>query len=589
MEESTERYTGLPPETQGAASPKIFDTREGRLLSPLEGILTKGKPYEFKVRSLEASEVVVVFNPNTPSKLSRGEDGIWSSLKVIAKDSTPYISVVQRFPNGKSFIFSTICTYRTESGVTEESKSMTGVNFGRKIPQTPLYKMRGMDSSKMEVLIPDKKRVESWVKELRVEDKHQTIDKYSLQCPESEQKNIEILGRYLGKGGKNSVEKVRIIWRWITKNIDYDIRTGEVDSGGEPGGETTSVSAVSITPEEVLQTRSAHSHGYANLFNALCTVAKVESSVITGYIKGNDFKIGDTYKKQKPSHLWNAVKLNKKWFLIDCSSGSGSVVNTGDSLVFVKKYCPFYWLTAPEQLIFTHFPVEGKWQLLSKPWSQLQFLKSVKASKLFEMGLEMLSHCMGSITSPDGCLDISFISHIRGTKLRAEVTAMGGSYVEGEEVKNTSFIKKEKSTLHLLIRFPEKALYNVNILAKGIEEEDEYVGVISHEVRAMKGVGEGKGFPTCHDHSTFFEEFLLSPIDMHLQRGQTYKFQITSSKAKGVALSTQNSDWPKFLKSGNLWSLNYLLPPNCKDEISIHIRFDDDDASWNKFCTYLVK
>ena len=71
------------------------------------------------------------------------------------------------------------------------------------------------------------------------------------------------------------------------------------------------------------------------------------------------------------NHEYNAVKLNNQWYPIDSTWGAGHLKNKK----FVKSYNEFYFMSNPELLITTHFPIEDKWQLTKRKYTLEEFLK----------------------------------------------------------------------------------------------------------------------------------------------------------------------------------------------------------------------
>lgn len=56
-----------------------------------------------------------------------------------------------------------------------------------------------------------------------------------------------------------------------------------------------------------------------------------------------------------------------------------------------KRFDDFYFLTDPEEFLYTHFPDEERWQLLDAPISLEEFEKRVfKTSAFFTMGLRLI-------------------------------------------------------------------------------------------------------------------------------------------------------------------------------------------------------
>lgn len=131
------------------------------------------------------------------------------------------------------------------------------------------------------------------------------------------------LGIILTKPWKSELEKVRAIFYWMHKNIQYDYvglalnqRTYEVP--------------------DVLKKRVGVCEGYANLFNHLCEQSGIQSIKIHGTTP-----LG--------GHAWNAVRINKKWYLMDVTWGED------------------YFLVNPVKCISNHYPAMRKWSLLTNP------------------------------------------------------------------------------------------------------------------------------------------------------------------------------------------------------------------------------
>lgn len=59
------------------------------------------------------------------------------------------------------------------------------------------------------------------------------------------------------------------------------------------------------------------------------------------------------------------VNLEGVWHLVDCTYGAG-VLSGG---CFVSKFTDEYFITPPEQLVFSHWPDDKNWQLLETPLS----------------------------------------------------------------------------------------------------------------------------------------------------------------------------------------------------------------------------
>ena len=73
----------------------------------------------------------------------------------------------------------------------------------------------------------------------------------------------------------------------------------------------------------------------------------------------------------------------------DRTWGAGGII---EGNYYLKCFKDFYFLTPPEQLIYTHFPNEARWQLLKHPVNQKQFSAyPIVRESFFESGLQLVA------------------------------------------------------------------------------------------------------------------------------------------------------------------------------------------------------
>lgn len=181
-------------------------------------------------------------------------------------------------------------------------------------------------------------------------------DLHALAVSEQSFKNIEELSRALCISELNEVEKVRSIYFWLAKSISYD---NEALSNNR---------FTSQAADSVFANQKAVCEGFANLFVQLCRASGIDARSITGYVKD------DLYDNNKiltyPNHVWNAVKIDQKWHLLDVTWASFK-----DTAPHSQKRQPSYFshklesnfLIDPEVFVQTHLPQDPYWQLLAKP------------------------------------------------------------------------------------------------------------------------------------------------------------------------------------------------------------------------------
>lgn len=212
---------------------------------------------------------------------------------------------------------------------------------------------------------------------ISINAQNQSFDRlieYVEKTPESENKDILTLSKYLAKGAKSKKELVQLIYYWISLNIDYDVDSFENNTINDVTAETTFFNRKSVCA------------GYANLFKEMCAISRIKCEVINGYAKGYGYK-GEYLKEV--NHAWNAIKMYEKWEFIDVTWGAGGAFeNENGKLIFEKQLCVRYLLDSPEDFILEHLPEKPEWQLLGKQISIDDFFSNemeIKRLKRIEL------------------------------------------------------------------------------------------------------------------------------------------------------------------------------------------------------------
>lgn len=175
------------------------------------------------------------------------------------------------------------------------------------------------------------------------------IDSHALAAQPDMEASPEVLASYLTRPARTDAEKVRAIYRWMADRIVYD-----VDAFLENRPSKSEVA-------DVLKQRSSVCEGFASLFEQLAKNAGLEVVSIKGYAKG--YAVAAIPNFDKPNHAWNAVKIDGQWRLVDPTWGAGYVANGK----YQKVLSEAFFLAPPEQMMFSHFPVDQAWQLQAVP------------------------------------------------------------------------------------------------------------------------------------------------------------------------------------------------------------------------------
>lgn len=346
--------------------------------------------------------------------------------------------------------------------------------------------------------------------------------------------SIETLTNYLIKYAPNDKEKVRAIYRWIALNIEYD--TQEFFSGQKNY-------RYADPAENAFRNRKSVCEGYARLFKKMCDIAGIQSEIVSGWSKGYGYEIGSRLPKNS-NHAWNVVWLNGKWQFIESTWGSGTINETTSK--FVRQYTDYWFLTSPEQFIFTHYPEEAKWQLLEKRMtvSEWQGLANF-SNDFFKYGfnpqenktvwLRASGTMAQKFTIPE---DVAIM-----TKL---------SPWQGSDFANSyTFEQRNGKTVEIITSFPTKGTYELKIFAKYKSSKGSYEHVVSYRVEAESG--NNKLFAKNYEpYSTLPVELLdKSPIYAKLESGYRYYFKLNVPEADSVAIIQNNdNNWQYLERQG---------------------------------------
>lgn len=344
------------------------------------------------------------------------------------------------------------------------------------------------------------------------------IDAYALAAPAGVERSVESLAAYLAQGATGDTEKARAIFRWMADRVVYDVerlRAGRIES---------------IAPDEVLRTRRSVCSGYADLFTSLAKLTGLEAVSIAGHAKGVGYEVGSSFDGPT-NHAWNAVRIDGRWCLVDCTWGAGSV---GPEMRFDREFRPFFFLTPPERLIYTHLPADSRWQLLEPSISLERFERMVHMRALaFDLGMAPLDPKEGRIKSRDR--ESVRVAIGPGTDLMARIAR------DGHDLDETLvWIQERGGTAEIDCIFPEAGPYRLDIFGKRGADATEYGLAMSYRIEASSGAGAGSRFPMRYSRYGESGAELLEPKSGILRAGRVEHFAIRVPGSRSVAVVIGN-------------------------------------------------
>ena len=175
---------------------------------------------------------------------------------------------------------------------------------------------------------------------------YKTADKIAAKTEKTT--NLNVLSENLTQNLPDTIDKFRAIFTWIALNISYDVSA------------TNNPEKESSNPEEVILKGKSVCEGYANLFQALCEQRNLPCKTISGWTKNFPDKINEDLPRST-SHAWNAIKVDRQWFLCDVTWASGYL--SEETNEFIKEFNPTYFCTPAKLFRLNHYPEKINWFL----------------------------------------------------------------------------------------------------------------------------------------------------------------------------------------------------------------------------------
>lgn len=154
---------------------------------------------------------------------------------------------------------------------------------------------------------------------------YSAVDGYALKIS-GNYRNIEDLAGDLTKNFSKDSDKVRAIFRWITKNVSYDWEEyrkqsrnfSEVDVNLSKQKQQEKWNGIYYDyATEVLHKKKGICEGYSLLFYELCKQAGIKCLIVHGKADA-----GESGKVVWRSHAWNKVLIDGKWYYVDSCWGT---------------------------------------------------------------------------------------------------------------------------------------------------------------------------------------------------------------------------------------------------------------------------
>jgi hypothetical protein len=390
---------------------------------------------------------------------------------------------------------------------------------------------------------------------------YDAIDRHALSAPGWAEQTVAGLARFLVRPARTEDEKARAIFRWIAENIAYDTRSYAAGRIRETDS------------QDVFHSRTALCGGYAGLFKSLALEAGLEAEIVSGFAKGIDYRMGKHFRGTA-NHAWNAVRVDGSWKLIDATWGAGHAEESGR---YVRELDEHYFLTPPEEMIYTHFPDESRWQLLARPVSLETFEKQAYLkSPFFRYGLKLKSHRLCFIEIQNGVTVL--FSSPADARLSAQISR--GQRIWSESL---TFIQRRPGTQAVSAVFPSPGTYTLRIFAKDKNDSGPYEWAADYLVHATAPAGGAAGFPEAYQPFDQMDCTLYRPMEGRLKAGRSASFSIRIPGAEKAVL-VMGKQWIELAMDGDLFQASALVT---KGDVQVAARFPGDENKYSVLLKYV--
>lgn len=357
---------------------------------------------------------------------------------------------------------------------------------------------------------PPPKAVRDKKRHIFTEEDKKVSDNRANTIRVEDYQTFEELSRALTEGLQNDVQKVRAIFTWI----------------GLQGtmGNNSKNNAAPMSPQHIVQLVIQRKASYNLLFVMLCRAVKIPCVFIRGLAKSAAYEVGDR-TVDKLGNSWTAVFVSGGWrfvfplwafsAIVGHSTGTWTLVESDgqgareteakSSGVTVANFNDYYFLTDPDEFIYTCFPHDSKWQLLAKPYTKQQFIDIANCEQAyFENHIQITTKLECLYKSENGVCDIGikkaneeefkhlyklyFNHELSKTKLSKEL-----------QLDRYVAVMNNKSAVNFRIRFPGEGIYKMEIYGGS---PTGFPLICSFRLDCNEGVSNVKPFP-CNPESGF--------------------------------------------------------------------------------------
>ncbi|XP_062572358.1 uncharacterized protein LOC134234325 [Saccostrea cucullata] len=442
---------------------------------------------------------------------------------------------------------------------------------------------------------------------------YKKVDKRALKVPKTFLNKLlcELVG-HLTDNYRSDIAKLRALYVWLTSQ---NLRKLKLPLKPAREGHVW----------HYLEKIKKKKGNYAQLFSHLCNLAGLPCVVIHGYLKGSTYEIGQTLNKESHYGEWNAVLVDNNWRLINAYWGACAIEGDSDSDMTTYRLDENFFMPDPDQLAYTHFPEEQKWQLMEPSMSMFSFeRRAFLKERFFELDMRVLSHPDCEFKVHNGEDEILFgMNGERAPHLNficliylKEEKDYRLLYDDENRYQHDFLYKPNEDSLSVRIRFPKRGTYRVEIVGKDTTIQDEnyeYDWIAIYKATVVTGPKKYAAFPKAADvgwgNSPLLQGLGLTSANFEQNRAVvtaeegmcTIAFDINTPEAEDLSLSYKmisvNSgledvamESDAFVKEDGKFQCYINIPPGDEGAFCLFAQVDDPEygSIEKNICNYLI-
>ena len=229
---------------------------------------------------------------------------------------------------------------------------------------------------------------------------------------------------------------------------------------------------------EILQSTEINSsEEICLLYRELCGLAGVKIEILSGLIKKNNYKIGDSLVKHKWCMLYCGIE---KSYFIDPLLVIGELNSEGE---YIKEIKPFYFLTPPLFFLENHLPDDDFYQFNTKPIKVKEFTRKLQNltekfyNPIFKYNITLENRTSPEFLCEDSETIIKFI--VKNMDVSIECILNGKKLNETQaSISNDDL----QSNYKIVLKFPSNGDYKLNIYGKKPNPNDKKILLISYKI-----------------------------------------------------------------------------------------------------------